>query len=472
MAALAVKPLLRRSLLAVTALVPVVASLSCVDVLSDRGASARIVLEPRFAERDAAIYRSLRTFGLGATTVQIFFIRPNTTDTIARHSVALADGQDEVRVAVDVPIRGGEEWLSAKLEIHSGEVLIFSGTVMVLAKAGTSVTGGAPVLVPVWVGPGVNATRIEISPRDLALGANGRVAFTATAFDVAGQPITDPDFVTRWQWRVDNPLLGSIPLSGGEFVSGTTAGVAIVSVFTPNLLADTVRVTVVTQGAAATIDFATGIAVIDNGAAGVLPAVTARDAFGNTVPTPTLTYVSRDPNVVSVNTNGGLTGVARGQAVVVANGGSQTLSDSVLVVVAEPGAPVVVSSIDRFEYGLDQNVVVSVFADMRSTTRRLGSTAIDVEWTPGPLLFQSFANGASGVVPTVNVTAAPNGRLTLAMADVAGFSGRVELVRLTFRTSSSAGTGQLRLVAHELTAHDFADLLSITTQVTHPLFIH
>ena len=77
-------------------------------------------------------------------------------------------------------------------------------------------------------------------------------------------------------------------------------------------------------------------------------------------------------------TKGAITGVGRGQTVVLVRaqepGSSTFAEDSMLVVVAEPGAPVLISSVDRFNYGRDAAVTLSIFMDMRSETRALGST--------------------------------------------------------------------------------------------------
>ena len=188
------------------------------------------------------------------------------------------------------------------------------------------------------------------------------------------------------------------------------------------------------------------------------------------MPTAGVTYASRSGAIATVNASGVITGVAKGQTIIVATAeGFPAVQDSALVVVADPAGPVVISSIDRFTYATGLTTTVSVFVDFRASTRRLGSTAIDVEWDPQQLTYTGHANGGSGVTPTVNATLTQSGKLTLAMADVAGFPGRVELLRITFRTSSSPTLGQLRLTALELTAADFTNLLSSTVQVSHPI---
>ena len=883
MPAFAVKSLLlRRSILPIVGVLAAV-TLSCSDSVFSGGRTlARIALQPQFSKHDAEIYYSLKDFGLAVTSLRVVLVRPGTTDTVAQTTVNVEEGQNEIVVSLDAPIRGSEERLTASLEMSSGGVLLFSGSVSLIARVAADIAR-APVLVPLWVGPGKEAVRIAISPRDVTLPAGGRVTFGATAFDANNNPVTSTDFQSRWQWRLDDPTLGSIPLNGGEFVGGSKAGVALITVFTPNLLRDTVRLTLVgapTQlnivsgnnqtavagaalpqpfvvevlssnnspvpntavtfsvlsgggggdisprstltnaqgraqaaitlgpvatvqqfralvtglapavlsataiaGAAATMVLqagneqsvvagsplpvkpavkvadargnpvagvavtfsvtggggsviggdattgtdgvatvgtwtlgtslgtntltasasglagspvtfiatslagsagilttaggdnqiavagtsvaanpsvkvtdvignavagvsvtfevttgggtitggvkttgADGIAAVDSwtlgakaginqllaratglvgspvtfaavGRAGpasaivssagdnqsvvagaavsISPAVLVTDANGNPVAgvpvtfavasgggaiaaasqttrvdgiaavgswtlgtspgTNTLTasapglsgspvtftaiglstnvpvriaferqlevadrgatlttravvtnstgsqltgvgvtYESRTPTIASVSESGVITGAAKGQAVITATVSSDpSLIDSLLVVVAEPGAPVLISSIDRFEYPRDATLTVSVFVDMRSSTTKLGSTTIDVQWNPAQLLFQSSANGASGVIPTVNLLNTSTGSLTLAMADVVGFGGRVELLRLTFRTSSSASIGQLALTAREMAAADInlTNLLPSIVQVVHSISV-
>lgn len=451
-------------------------SLSCADaVLNGRTGVAHVAVEPRFSPRDAAIFRSLKTFGLGVTTVHVALRRPNSETILAEETVTLPEDQPEILVTLSVAISGSEELLVASLEMFSGQVRTFSGSVNVVARL-TALPTSPPVLAAVWVGPGVGATRVQIAPRDLALGVNGRMTFTATATDASGTPVTDPDFTTRVQWRVNDPLLGTIPPNGGEFVAAGRTGLAIITVLTPNLLRDTVRITLANQLPLNRVRFARQIEVVNTAATVAAVPVTGFDANGTIVPVALLSYQSRTPGIASVNpTTGAITGAARGQAVIVVRGQDQGATtffeDSLLAIVAEPNGPVVLSGIDRFEYDRNADVTVGVFVDMRSATRRLGSTTIDVDWNPGVLQYVSHANGASGVTPTVNALLTGQGRLTLAMADVAGFGGRVELLRITFRMSATATQGQVALAARELSAADFADLLAASIHVTHPISI-
>jgi hypothetical protein len=470
-------PLLRRSLLPLAGLLAAALSLSCSDMVSRGRGLARVDFEPRFSQHDAEILKSLRTFGLGVTSLQVKLRRPDSEDVLADTTVTVADDQTEISVTLDVVIEGTEELLVASLRMFSGEVLIFSGSINVLAKAGADPTAARPQLQLVWVGPGSQATHVVISPRDRNLSAlNGELTLTAQAFDANEGLVDDPDFVARFRWNVDDPTLGTISRTGGEFVAAGKAGVAIVTVLTPNLLRDTVRLTLQTVLPLSKVSFARKVELIDRGATALPVPVSASDANDTPVQTATFSYISRNTEVATVNaTSGAITGVARGQTVIVVRAqeaGQQTIAeDSLLAVVAEPTAAALISSVDRFTYARNTPVTISVFVDMRSATRRLGSTTVDVTWNPEQLLFQSFASGASGVTPTVNSTLASTGRLTLAMADVVGFGGRVELLRLSFTTSAAATSGALALTARELSTADFTDLLGLTVQVSHPIIV-
>jgi hypothetical protein len=149
-----------------------------------------------------------------------------------------------------------------------------------------------------------------------------------------------------------------------------------------------------------------------------------------------------------------------------------SLNDSLLAVVPKATGLTLISSIDRFSYPVDTTMTVSIYVDTRSSGKLLGSTTVDVTWNPAQLQYVSNANGSSGVQPTVNATNAASGTLTLAMADVTGFAGKVELLRITFTAAHTVTSGQLQLSAREMHAADYTDLLPLTVQVTHPLILH
>jgi len=469
---------LRRCITCVFGLVAAAAAMSCSDATSGGRTLASVVLQPQFSAHDAAIYRSLHTFNLGVTSLRIVLTRPGTEETLADTTVAVAENQDSIAVVIQVAIAGSQERLLATMEMSSGSVIVFQGTREVLATVGANPGALPPILIPVWVGPGKEATKVVISPRDRILGAvNGRITFTAAAFDANNNPVTDPLYLASFRWKVNDPTLGTIPLSGGDFVTLGKTGTAIITVFTPNLLADTVRITLAPTGPMAKVRFAKGLAQTVVGSA-VTVGATASDANGNAISAATFTYTSRNTNIATVSAAGAITGVATGQVVIVARssdaGSSTFFEDSLLAVVGDPTGPVLLSSIDRFEYRTDTTITVSIFADMRTTSTKLGSTTVDLNWNPAQLIYQSTANGASGAAPTVNTSGAVNGHIRLAIADATGFAGNVELLRITFKTASSAATGTFALTAPEMTAANaaYTDLLPKLVQVTHALSVH
>jgi len=549
-----------------------VAAISCSDATLGSGRVAHVVLQPQFSTHDAAIYSSLETFNLGITSLRIVLVRPSSTDTLADTTITVSEGQDSIVVAVPVTISGSQERLDAVLEMYSGTLLVFTGSTQVIAKAGVDVVSTTPVVVTTWVGPGTNATKIRISPRDTAMRANAQLAFEAAAFDVNNAPVTDPQFLAFWRWDVLEPNLGSIPVGGGAFVGKGVRGVARVRVFTPNLLEDTVRVSLVppptqlvtisgggqsasegqtlgspfivevraadnlpvpdvvvrfrsvsgggrvapdtaftnAQGRAQTAmtvgnasaaqtfeASATGLTpvsitatsiiaqvpasvalgqysrIVDVGSSVASPAI-VKSADGNALDTVTVTYASRSPSVATVAANGSITGVSKGQAIIVATVASNpAIQDSLLAVVSAAGGMVLISSVDRFAYGTSQTVTLSVYIDTHTSPKTVGSTTIDVAWSPAQLTYAGYDPGGSGVGITVNDGSAANGQFTFAMASSGGYSGKLEMVRLKFTTSAAATSGTFALTAREMTSGDLStNLLATLVQVANPIIVH
>jgi len=72
----------------------------------------------------------------------------------------------------------------------------------------------------------------------------------------------------------------------------------------------------------------------------------------------------------------------------------------------------------------------------------------------------------------VNASSAPAGTLRISFADPAGLTGRVEVLKITFKNSTTAGLiGELKLSANELTAIDLTDLNAAAVKVTRALIV-
>ena len=125
------------------------------------------------------------------TNVRIILRRSDESvaiDTI----VAFPSNAEEISLALSVPLSSSAtsdgESFSLMMEYRNaaGDVVFRAGPVVVILTP--FVPGGpapAPVDVPAdYVGPGSQATRVEISPTAITLSANQATTFTAQAFDV------------------------------------------------------------------------------------------------------------------------------------------------------------------------------------------------------------------------------------------------------------------------------------------------
>ena len=465
--------LARRSLLPLATCVVAAVSVSCADGFlgtGDRGGVASIVLQPRFSQRDAEIFKSLDRFNLAVQSLRIVLLRPASADTLADTTVTVDEGTDSVVVQILVTLETQEEVLTAAMEMRAGDIIVFSGSRAITARAGVSLVGAPPTLVPVWVGPGANATSLVASPQDTTILINTTAALSARAFTATQTEVTDPEYVGRFQWAVIDTALGTVTEAGGVFTAKGVQGTARVQVLSPNLLRDTVAITIITEVLdPGQIDLANGVEVLDVETTRSAPA-TVRTEGGTLLPGAAVTYTSREPGVATVSTAGVITGIAPGQAVIVASVTSDpTMADSLLAVVTHVGGPVVMTDISQFDYPADTTFTVSVFVDMRSA-KKVGSASLDVQWNSAQLTYVSHAAGAS-VTPTVNANDAGTGMLRLAFADPSGFANTVEVIRITFTATGTPGAGTLTLTTHELNEANSAvtDLLPITVTVLHSL---
>ena len=219
--------------------------------------------------------------------------------------------------------------------------------------------------------------------------------------------------------------------------------------------------------AAVSIAFANRVIVIDSGAATAV-AATGTDRFGNTIPASAIGLTVRASTVLDASA-GRYVGRQPGQSIVLASSGSAR--DSQLVVVARPESPVVSLDLGAFSVRADTTFTTTARVDMRGDRQRVGSILLTLTWNPAVLTYQSDADGASGANALVNATAAPQGRLTLALANTGGFGGAFDLRRVTFRAAIVAGrAGTLAIATSEMiTASSLTSLIPRTVSVTHPV---
>ena len=250
------------------------------------------------------------------------------------------------------------------------------------------------------------------------------------------------------------------------------AGTFFLAFSAPGLTGTTSQAVVVSPllGPPASLALAPGRVVL---AAAATTTITAavRDADGNPLTMPVVAFTSRAPSVATVDSRGVVSGVGGGQTIVGASVIGTAITDSMFAVVVPAAGTALVSSLTALSLPRDTTVTVSVFVDLRSSPRRLASGLIDVVFQPSQLTFVAAAAGAN-FAPSVSAADTATGRLHLAFADAAGASGVAELARLTFRASPAAGrVGTFALVASEMTASDFTDLLPGMVQVAQPLVL-
>jgi hypothetical protein len=201
------------------------------------------------------------------------------------------------------------------------------------------------------------------------------------------------------------------------------------------------------------------------------PAVTVRAASGRLVPCATVTLTPRQ-GVVATTAGPAVTGRRTGQSFVVASTlENSSARDSALLIVANIASPVAYARVPRFDLLPDTIFELPIIVDMRGSGEKLGAATIQVAWDPGVLTYMSDADAGNAVNATVNASGVASGSLTLALASSSGFSGAVEVRRLTFKASSAAGrSGALSVTAIDIaTAGTFANLAQKTVGSSFPL---
>jgi hypothetical protein len=224
-----------------------------------------------------------------------------------------------------------------------------------------------------------------------------------------------------------------------------------------------------TSSAVSAVRMSAKMFVVDS-LATITPGVTAVDAQGNAVAGAAITLVARSATTVTIS-GATVTGAHAGQTfLVAASTDNPNAMDSALVVVANIGAPVVTAAVPRFDLKTDTVFTVSVIVDMRTGTEKLGAATLQVIWDPTVLIFQSDAQGSSNVTSTLNTTSTATGLYTMTMADVTGFSGAVEMRKLTFKAASTVGkNGALSVTVLDLSGVALTNFLARTVSPFFPI---
>ena len=187
---------------------------------------------------------------------------------------------------------------------------------------------------------------------------------------------------------------------------------------------------------------------------------------------PNVTYTSRIPSIATVDASGQITGVAPGEAWIVATSAVYN-ADSVLVIVPRSSGVILLTDLTSFNSQVGDVVTVKVLVDTRGAS--LGAATVTFSWSPwvgtspvfGSLRLVSTNTSASpmSVVtsydPTLDI-------LRITGASVSGVSGVVELATLTLRVSAPA-KNVLFVNAVELVGSDLSNLLPSATVTQYPM---
>ena len=229
----------------------VVVAITCADAPtgpsrgggSDRTA-ARLGFAPSFSAEAARAYRSLVEFGFDVTNVRV---RLTAADgRVAKDTVfSFPATQDTLQMDFSVQMQGSEQTFTALLELRdANNVVLFSGTRLVTARAGVVPGASQPAISLEYSGPGRDARALSVSPSDVTIAATGTTALAATALDAAGGVVSE--LLVRW--TSSDSTLATLSATGGASaeIRGTgKRGVATITALTPTGLAASAKITLV-----------------------------------------------------------------------------------------------------------------------------------------------------------------------------------------------------------------------------------
>jgi hypothetical protein len=355
-------------------------------------------------------------------------------------------------------IAGTQAATATALLAGASTAIVFGTTATAGATAAITKVGAEPPAVPAL--SNVDSIRVAVTDQFGNPKAGETVTFAVTAGGGSVSPAsvtTGVDGLAAARWTVGaaaNTLNAATATRAGLATSPVTFNVTTTQALVASVVVAGARLVVLDSG--------TSMAV----------ALVARDVAGDSLAGVLFALTSRSPAITV--SNGSVTGALRGTTFVVGSSvQTPNARDSILVTVAIPGAPVVITDLARVDIKTDTTFTVGLTVDMRASGAKLGATTIQLTWDPTVMAYVSDADGAAGagageVVNTANTS---SGSLTMSMASATGFSGAVQLRKFTFKAASAAGqTGRLSLFVSELTsASTFISFLSSTVAAIYPL---
>jgi len=421
-----------------------VATLACADGLGPTGRLS-LVITPVFSQQALAFLTDdLNALHVRATRV------PSPPGTVVFDDTVPVDTTGSADLFVKVPLANAEERFEVLLEglRASDGVVLYMGrdTVTVSALASAS----AAVVPVAYVGPcGASAgCSITVAPQD-SVASEGTSVLVRVAVDSAGKQITGVPVAFT---NLTPALIVVTPDRRITALVGTPGGLA--------------RVLVATNGAVDTLRLNVAPEVIVTPAYATLTTVAPANAVQLSTSVSGASWASLSPAVATVSSNGLVTAVARGTAVIVASAGSGL--DSAVVAVGDPtgsGDVIALALSGNRSFATSQvgkPVAIDVVVDLKAApTDLLGAYAAQFTWNPGVLKFDSTSAGTAFLTPQPIVGTDTTGLGVLQVSDVSasGAGGVQTLVRLWF-TATAAGTSSQALgitqMVSALTGSDYA----------------
>ncbi|MEO8336146.1 MAG: carboxypeptidase regulatory-like domain-containing protein [bacterium] len=266
---------------ALCAIAMMAAACSDVPTGSDPTVTAlgRIGLAPAFTPAATQAFQQLSAFGIEVTSVHVRLVAPDgsTRDT----SIAFPVGMSELEVELAVPLRTAGQTFRADLELlNSDGVVLFSGSLQVVAQAANGIGSGAPATIQInYTGPGASAKTLTVSPPAGVLAGASSLSLTAGALDANGGQVSD--LLVRW--TTSDATLATVTSTGNATATVTSTGkrgAVTISAITPLGLTGSAVLTVVPVASRVVVisgDGQTGVA----GSALALPLVVEVQAADN-----------------------------------------------------------------------------------------------------------------------------------------------------------------------------------------------
>lgn len=441
---------------------------ACSDWFAPPTLTARLDLVPvidrtdAYAVAAAANADQLRIRVFRADSLGQFIIL--VKDTV----VAIDPETGAAEASVTVALLQSPQTLRVKLEAirSSDNVVLFSGQADVQV---TSAAGGTPISSDSinirYVGP--RAARIVLSPQDTALANGASFTYGVTAYDSTNAVVNVPvNFYLLTPG--DSTLLTVGKLSGTASARPSGSGLARVHAFTPDSLAgDTGNVYVGAVPVGARITPGS-----DNVAVGQTLQLVGHvvDPLGNPVSS-NVSWISRDPNIATVDNAGLVEGILAGTVVIVITGSGFTDSALITVVTLSHAVMSTSSVFQGSARGfraarVGDTVVVDVTADMRITpNEKLGSYNATLTWATATLQYIDVQSTTGFAAPVVNADQSSAGTLRFSGADANGPAGKVVVARVRFRAAAQ-GTTVATLAVTEMSAAQTFTNFSALNRVT------